>query len=75
MFPPPASRILRTGSVELAQLPHDRAAVLARGDEEHLVVGFDHGVALGDDPDPVAEDRRDPRDSMVGMRMASSRRA
>ena len=46
--------------VELAQLSHHRAAVLLRGDEEHLVVGFDHGVALGNDPDAPTEYRRDP---------------
>ena len=34
MLPPPARMTLRTGPVELPQLSHDRADVLARGDEE-----------------------------------------
>jgi hypothetical protein len=44
------------GLVDAAQLGHHLADVLARRDEEHLVVGLDHRVALGDDR-PVAGGR------------------
>ncbi len=46
--------------LEAAQLAHHRADVVLGGDEEHFVIGFDDGVALGNDRPVAAEDRRNP---------------
>src|SRR4029079_4596658 len=43
--------------VELAHLAEHGANVLARRDEEHLVVFLDHGVSVRDEAAPAAEER------------------
>ena len=61
MLPPPAITTRRTGSSSLAQLAHDAADVVARGEEEHLVAVLDDRVALGRDAAAVAVDGHDAR--------------
>ena len=51
--------------IGLAQLGHDLGDVLLGRDEEHLVLGLDHGLALGDDRAPAPVDRGDARVDVV----------
>ena len=45
--------------LHLAQLAHHRADIPAGRQEKHLVVGFNHRVAPGDDRPVAAINRRD----------------
>ena len=45
--------------LQAAQLTHDRTDIVFGGDEEHLIVGFDHGVAFRDDWPAAAENSCD----------------
>ena len=49
MLPPPAIITRLHRLVHAAQLAHHLADVLGGGEEEHLVAGLDHRVAVGDD--------------------------
>ena len=60
MLPAPAMTTRRTLACSDENLLHHQLHVLARGDEEDLVVLLDRRVALGIDAAAAAIDRRDP---------------